>query len=57
MPIRLASQTYSFGHKFIKDKEEADKKFLKKKSLTETFWPYDFYITALSSLPAPIVIR
>jgi len=57
MPIRLASQACSLEYKFI-IKEEADEKTSQKEnSLTETFWAYDFYITALSSLPAPMVIR
>ena len=46
MPIRLASQACSLEYKFI-IKEEADAKTSQKEnSLTETFWAYDFYITA-----------
>ena len=45
-------------HKLTKKIDELDRKTPQNdKLLTKTFWSYSFYIAALSSLPAPIVIR
>ena len=54
----FASKAGSLKHKLTKKIDELDRKTPQNdKSLTKTFWSYNFYIAALSSLPAPIVIR
>ena len=54
----FASKAGSLKHKLTKKIDKLDRKTQQNdKSLTKTFWSYNFYIAALSSLPAPIVIR
>ena len=52
----IASQTCLLEHEFIRKTEEFNRKITQKDNpLTEIFWPYDFYLAAATSLPAPIV--
>ena len=54
----FACKAGSLKHKLTKRIDELDRKTPQNdKSLTKTFWSYNFYIAALNSLPAPRVIR
>ena len=53
----FGSLTCSLDHKFIKKIKSSTEKPPKRALAYGDFFPYDFYITAVISLPAPIVTR
>ena len=53
----FGSLTCSLDHKFIKKIKEFHRKTAQEGNSPMEIFPYDFYITAVISLPAPIVTR